>query len=1541
MSLSSLASSSAENAQKLKEAQLKIGMALKNAQYALTTHAHRSLTTALHENVNALTALSTYLSLSGSPVKAAAIAGQMAKILKSASTYVAAKERGGGGWQRGEGSHHSSSLNTSPSSSVVLNDLGFMPDSPRESAGLVADLQRAVEELKQQRDMMADEKRALEAALKESRQHPVVVTTPCAVVEAHSSEVADKDADAAIRELRAEVDSLKHEVRKGHMRAAALQDQLHEAEEQVEDQQTQVQALRLQLRQSQEEKLSQDAAFSKKEEEIKALQAALLQNSHNTSSPSPAVAASNDASGAAQPLRGYVDKDDFDALKLQNQLLQQALREQEIQLRPTDSHAVLTQQTLEEIEADHQQQLQAMKLTIQNQYNRETELLGQQRTMEDSIDELKRQLQLSSNRQWVQQEREKHLNEMDAAKKHIEQLQHTIQKQEHKIEEQRTQLENNAENERKHTDTIVQLELHHEEQVAELTKQLRDLHDELNATHLRLQDLGTELEAQHTRTAATIAAAQQQCSHQQQEISNLTLTMTAEREQHESRVAELQQQLEMERDRAAASQSTVEERESAMQQRLAELRTSMTAEREQHESRVAELQQQLEMERDRAAASQSTVEERESAMQQRLAELRTSMTAEREQHESRVAELQQQLEMERDRAAASQSTVEERESAMQQRLAELRTSMAAEREQHESRVAELQQQLEMERDRAAASQSTVEERESAMQQRLAELRTSMTAEREQHESRVAELQQQLEMERDRAAASQSTVEERESAMQQRLAELRTSMTAEREQHESRVAELQQQLEMERDRAAASQSTVEERESAMQQRLAELRTSMTAEREQHESRVAELQQQLEMERDRAAASQSTVEEHESAMQQRLAELRTSMTAEREQHQSRVAELQRRVSELEATLKAENDAHVVAVGDLRALLDAEHKRADMAQVDAGKNMKKAVQDSKVFAEAHAAEVRKLNDEHTAELERVQKGHALDLDRVCCEAATKCAVASQPVDWLKEENEVLKVQVKEWEERHKEEAKEKMAALAKVRQTEQILSSCKGELQRLKDECASMQKSMGKSLEERDAALKRLKDGSQLAEEAQANLVRLEALRKELDEVQKRLDTADKDKALLASRYKRASTEKDECADAARKLLTQYKEIAATHEKLVAQLAAAEALAAAKSREVEELTRAAAIDADLTSTGLQDDAVRAGAHKVLTNTVREKQERIEELVAEVDGMASENRRLKSELDKAQFRQVATYRLPLAAEPTSMQSVFARDMLSSLAEMRVILSAMHAQLLPILEQRRAQERSRAAAAASPSASTSAAEALEELHTAMESAHAVAQATLEHFDAKARQLFVSADLQSVVYGKLLATLQQPQGKHATSALTPALVDVSLVRVCAALFGETCSGPVPGWEENERHGGARKMPSHANQRYRSDNACSAARGCAVAAENDGRVTASTAADRKSLSMWSHCRAFSSAPTAFTSPAGAGNRDTSAHTLSPARRRTDDCEFGMLSDARYRRQPPRAGPHRRSSFGNFAVAQASISLAEERAGLRTAPTPPWK
>ncbi|CAJ1011361.1 hypothetical protein Q4I28_006674, partial [Leishmania naiffi] len=820
-------------------------------------------------------------------------------------------------------------------------------------------------------------------------------------------------------------------------------------------------------------------------------------------------------------------------------------------------------------------------------------------------------------------------------------------------------------------------------------------------------------------------------------------------------------------------------------------------------------------------------------------------------------------------------------------------------------VAELQQRLEVERDHAAANQSTAAECESALQQRLSELRTSMTAEREQHESRVAELQQA---------------------------------------HAAQVAELQQRLEVERDHAAANQSTAAECESALQQRLSELRTSMTAEREQHESRVAELQQahaaqvaelqqRLEVERDHAAANQSTAAECESALQQRLSELRTSMTAEREQHESRVAELQQ--------------AHAAQVAELQQRLEVERDHAAANQSTAAEcesalqqRLSELRTSMTAEREQHESRVAELQQAHAAQVAELQQGRELNVLRD--ESDEKFWVTSQPVDWLKEENESLKVQVREWEEKHTQVTNEKVSAVVKVGEVEEMLSCCKCELQRLKAEYSSLQKTMSKSLEERDIALKRLKESAHRTEEAEANVVRLETLRKELQEVQKRLEITDKDRALVMARYRRATTEKEECADAARRLLTEYKEMAATREELVSQLAATEAMAAERSREVEELTRAAAAGVSLKSSGPKDDAVEAVGQKVVQSMVSEKQERIEALVSELEAVTRENKRLRSELEVAQVRQAAPQRASLTAEPTAMQSVFAQDMLSSLAGMRVTLSTMHTQLVPILEQIRVEERSRAAAAAAvdSSASTSAVDALENLNTSMESVHAVTQGTLEDFDIVARQLRASAELQAVVYGKLLATLQHHRGKGATSPLTSTLVDVPLVRACAALFGELSTGSTPRWEENERHG-EQQLISHTDQRYRPGHASSATRDYVVAAEKDRQVAVSATAHQQSPSTWSHYHAFSSGPSVFASSVGVDNRGRYSRTVNHARRRADDRELSILDSVGYGRQPARAGPRYQSSFENFAMAQASISVAEERARLRTAPTPPWR
>ncbi|KAK7199829.1 hypothetical protein NESM_000030100 [Novymonas esmeraldas] len=1460
--------SGAEDAQKLKEAQLKIGMALKNAQYALTTHAHRGLTTALQENVNALTALSTYLSLAGSAVKAAAIAGQMAKILKSVATYVAAKERGGGGsttTHAGE-SRHSSAPNTPASSSAILDEPNFRSGATRESAAQTAALQLALEDMTRQRDAMAEEKRALEAALEEARHH---VSISAALTPTPSTDFGGDDHDAIVRRLRAEVDDLRREVRDEHMRAAALQDQLHEAEAQIEDKHDQVQALKSQLRISQEEKLGQDAAFAKKEEEIKALQDTLLQGAHTAAAEPRSTQQVPPAAGQAP--RGYVDKDDFDALKLQNQLLQQALREQATKSRPTGSHTVLSQLTLEEIEADHQQQLEAMKLTIQEQYNRETGLLGKQRTMQETIDDLQRQLQLSSNRQWIQQQREKHLDEMEAAKIHIQQLQQKVEVQDQQIEEHQRQLAVCAESERQHADQLKNLKLHHETQIADLTTQLHDIQDQLHesqtATRALEDDLRNDRQAVQQKQVDADAAAR---AHDTA-VTEFTQQLASSRHNHEAQVTDMQ-------------------------------RT--------HAAQVAQLEQQLEAERDHAAANQSTVEEREAALQQRLAELRTTTAAEREQHEAQVtdmqrthaaqvAQLEQQLEAERDHAAANQSTVEERETALQQRLAELRTTTAAEREQHEAQVTDMQ-------------------------------RT--------HAAQVAQLEQQLEAERDHAAANQSTVEEREAALQQRLAELRTTTAAEREQHEAQVtdmqrthaaqvAQLEQQLEAERDHAAANQSTVEEREAALQQRLAELRTTTAAERQRQEEKAAE------WERERRAL----VDEGARVVEEERAKATASSLSVRGQE----AALQKRVKDVEVEMRADKELHEAAVRELKERCDDAEARLSKTEAEGRRKAKEAEKSKKAAEEAHAAELQRVKEEHETALKRAQDEQVLALKRVRREVATKSAVATQPVDWLKDENAALKARVEEWEGKHAEAMREKLAAQTRVREAEQALAARKAEVRRLKDECTTTGETAAKAVGERDAAARKLEEASRLLSAAHANEARLETLRSELQEVQERLQVAEKDKALLATRYKRASAEKDECAEAARTLLKQYKEAAAARERLVAKVAAAEALVEEKTREAEELARAAADHADAsTSMTASTEKRGGGGADARAEEDHARQQRIDELVTDLNAAAAEIERLKTELHKVSSRPPTNEsRLPVNG-PFGVPPPAADDALGSLAELRRRLIAMHTQLTPALYQQSQATRAHAAARGGDGASATAAEALQVLCTAMETAHTDTVAALEELQEAMWRLTHSANLQGVVYGKLLAALPQTHRSGASSLITPPPpppVDVALARACTVLVTDARATALGGRGVGEggRGGPPTDRANDAEPRQHRVSAPSVVRGRSPV-RGKAEVPAAT---------WSQPHVFHSAAAALSGSADGGYRSSSgvARTGSPARRRVDERDGATAwSEAVYGVQPVRAARlQRRSSFENFAVAQAHLSAAEERAGLRAAPTPPWK
>ena len=1687
MSVSPIATSpSADDAQKLKEAQLKIGMALKNAQYALTTHAHRGLTTALHENVNALTALSTYLSLSGSPVKAAAIAGQMAKILKSVATYVAAKERGSGGGSSHHGtadnSHHNSGLNTPASSVALPDDAGFPPGTPREAGAQLAELQNALEEMTRQRDKLAATKQTLEAQL------AAVSVSATPLNEAVSG---GDGSEATLQRLRGEVDVLKREVREGQMKAAALGDQLHEAQEQIEDQQDQIQALKSQLRISQEEKISQDAAFAKKEEEIKALQESLLQNSRQVSATMATEPGTLTSQQAAQAPRGYVDKDDFDALKLQNQLLQQALREQATKVRPTDTQSAITQQTLEELEADHQQQLEAMKLTIQEQFNRETELLNKQRDMQDTINDLQRQLQLSSNRHWVQQEREKHLNEMDAAKAQIEALQNTIEKQQGELQQHKERIGELEDVEKKMTEANKNLKVRHETQVAELTEamgavkeeiedlkaenstlreQLEHQRDSLEARleerqqsgQARLTELQKQLAAEQEQRAAAEATVVEHDTASQQQLADLknthegalaqlqarlasenqhaeTLQARLEEEAalHKAQLKVLEEQLETEHKRSADA----EDHAAKLEITLSQLRKQMAADSVQHDTElsslkqdsdavVAKLTQQLEEQRQRADFAEGSATERDAGAQQRVAQLQSTIDMEREKHDAELRDLKQSHEAEltqlrealaaqqeqqkvqlselQDSLAAQHEQSATAAAAAQQQITELQQTLETERQQHGSQVAELkvsheaelttlQEQLHEKQALAEAAESRAVEQDKAAKQQLQEieahvtaeikeLNDNLTAEREHHASELAEarsthdgelkkLTQQLEEQRQRADFAEGSATERDAGAQQRVAQLQSTIDMEREKHDAELRDLKQSHEAEltqlrealaaqqeqqkvqlselQDSLAAQHEQSATAAAAAQQQITELQQTLETERQQHGSQVAELKasqeerlteakreleakvgdlsQQLKAERARADSAESSVTERDAGTQQRMAQLQNTIDSEREQHCSKMTEMrqahEKAFAELKlvhqaqlAELQKQHDAAATERGllerqaaELTEKLAAEGSRADKAEAAMKAKAKEAAKSVKEAEEKQAAEVAEMKAEHEAVVKRLQEDTLLQVKRVKREMAGKVTVASQPVDWLKDENEALKQQCRDSEEKCKTATKEKIEAMRRAREAEQTLASRKSEVKRLKDECSALQETVAKAIEEKDSAVKQLASSARAAEEARANAARLTSLREEMQELQQRWETAEKDKNLLVARYKRATTEKEECAEATRKLLAQYKETAAALEKLKVQNAAAAAAAAAEQSDRVNRSRdlVAEVKNNLEGSAASSPAADAPANKIQSpGEVVEMKKLMDALVAQLDEVKEENAQLQSEL--AAVRQtVISLKATLSASPAPLLTrKETQDTMGSLAKMRRVLFEMHAEAVPALDNFYQRQQVTTPADAM---STGLLDAVKELYAAMEEAHSETQATLAHFNSAARRLRASAELQGVIYGKLLATLRSSEASANASYSTAsptAMTDVALLRACTALFTEICVRPVE--DSNGRHasrrGDEQQHPSRDPQEEEPTRATSSSRG-------------------RSLPVSQH--AFLRPPPAMPTSAAA----ESACRMSPIRHRN-----GEREEVRY---IPHSSPYRRASFENFAAAQASISAAEQHAGLRPAPTPPWK
>jgi len=215
--------------QKLKDAKLRMGMALKKAEYALTTNAQRGLPKAVAECVTALQTLSLYLSFSGSPVAAAAFVQQLAKILKSISSHMMPRGRASGSTDGGKLSRLSSPGRSHCSTSSPL-ETPFTPQVEKQMASplsteledtnmereavtssspdqQLAQLQQTIQELMSNRDALTMEVDTLRKEL--AAAQPVVALS------------ADSDASMSIVLHPSHLDQLKRQLREEQIRVQA------------------------------------------------------------------------------------------------------------------------------------------------------------------------------------------------------------------------------------------------------------------------------------------------------------------------------------------------------------------------------------------------------------------------------------------------------------------------------------------------------------------------------------------------------------------------------------------------------------------------------------------------------------------------------------------------------------------------------------------------------------------------------------------------------------------------------------------------------------------------------------------------------------------------------------------------------------------------------------------------------------------------------------------------------------------------------------------------------------------------------------------------------------------------------------------------------------------------------------------------------------------------------------------------------------------------------------------------------------------------
>ncbi|ORC88241.1 uncharacterized protein TM35_000171130, partial [Trypanosoma theileri] len=320
------------------EIEVRIDAALRNAQYALTVNKEQNIFSAMTETHTALTALSAYLALPNGSPKAAAITHRTAKLWKSIINHF------GGG---------SSSTSICVSRTLSEVDPGDDVWSSEQQLASVASDEKDHQELQEVVERLETLRKEQEETLQKLHTAQEEINTLKNNAEKRNHEFILNE--ESMKKLQNDNQALKQDLEEECRKTAELEKELENAKEDLQKEENTKKSLQLSLDQ--------------------------LRSAQNTM-----------ASGKEKT----VDMEEHEALKTQVRILRQALREMN-QNSPA-AQIKAGKRTLADLEQEHQEQLVALKYTIEQQFNQETKNIQQIADLRKTIDTLNESLSREKER---------------------------------------------------------------------------------------------------------------------------------------------------------------------------------------------------------------------------------------------------------------------------------------------------------------------------------------------------------------------------------------------------------------------------------------------------------------------------------------------------------------------------------------------------------------------------------------------------------------------------------------------------------------------------------------------------------------------------------------------------------------------------------------------------------------------------------------------------------------------------------------------------------------------------------------------------------------------------------------------------------------------------------------------------------------------------------------------------------------------------------------------------------------------------------------